>query len=57
MNELLPAADMHFLKSDRLHSPMAGNTAAFSGRDSAQHYADMLKGSMVTWENLNSRDE
>jgi len=57
LNELLPAAEMHFVKSELLHSPMAGNMAAFSGKDSAQHYAGNLKGTMVTWENLISKDE
>lgn len=57
MNELLPAAEMHFVKSELLHSPMAGNTAAFSGKDSAQYYAGKLKGTLVTLEYLTSRDE
>jgi copper chaperone NosL len=57
MNELLPAAEMHYVTSEMLHSPMAGNTAAFSHEDSAQHYADKLKGSMVKWENLISKNE
>jgi parallel beta-helix repeat protein len=52
---LLPAADMHYVKSEELHSPMAGNTAAFSLEDSAQHYAGKLNGSMVAWKNLISK--
>ena len=57
MNELLPAAEMHYVKSEALHSPMAGNTAAFSHEDSAEHYAGKLQGSMVKWENLINKNE
>ncbi len=49
---LLPAEGLFYVESEALHSPMAGNMAAFSGKDSAQRYAASLQGKMVTWQSI-----
>jgi copper chaperone NosL len=51
-NELLPAAGMYFVASDNLHSPMAGNVAAFSSKDSALKYEASLPGKLVNMESI-----
>lgn len=56
-HELIQGAKMHFVESEMLHSPMAGNIAAFSNKDSAQHYAAFLKGKLVILENIMNKNE
>jgi copper chaperone NosL len=56
-HELMPGANMHFVGSEMLHSPMAGNVAAFVSKDSAQKYAGALPGKLVTWENIIKKNE
>jgi copper chaperone NosL len=49
---LLPAENMFYVSSEQLHSPMAGNIAAFSSKDSAIKYSQSLAGELVTWEQI-----
>jgi copper chaperone NosL len=56
-HELIQGDRMHFVESEMLHSPMAGNIAAFSNKDSAQHYAASLKGKLVILENIMKKNE
>lgn len=56
-HELIEGARMYFVESERLHSPMAGNIAAFSIKDSAQHYAASLNGKLAILENIIKKNE
>jgi copper chaperone NosL len=44
--------DAALLKSDGLHSPMNGNVAAFSNDDSLRQTMGLVKGTAVTWKEL-----
>lgn len=51
-NELVKKENLSFLKSDKLRSPMGGNVASFSSKDSLDVYKNKLGGEAVTWESL-----
>jgi len=51
-NELVKKENLSFLKSDKLKSPMGGNIASFSNKDSLNVYRNKLGGEIVTWETL-----
>lgn len=47
------SGEASLLKSDNLHSPMNGNVAAFANADSMRETMSLLKGTRVTWKELN----
>ena len=49
---LVLAQKSFFIKGDQVASPMGGNTAAFSNRDSAMLYAEKLNALMVDWKDI-----
>lgn len=51
-HELLPAEKSFFLFSENLKSPMGGNVAVFSNKDSLQKYLSLLGGREITWNEL-----
>lgn len=51
-NDLMPAEKMFYVESEAFHSPMSGNTAAFTHQDSALAYVEKLKGRAVQWKQL-----
>lgn len=56
-HELFPAKGMFYVGSEMLRSPMAGNVAAFTNKDSAMHYNGLLQGKMQNWENIRKTNE
>jgi copper chaperone NosL len=56
-NNLLPAEGLFYVASEKLHSPMAGNVAAFSIADSAAKYAESLPGQLTTWDKIIKSNE
>jgi len=52
-HDFVKASDASLLKSDNLHSPMNGNVAAFVNADSMRQTMEQLKGTRVTWKELN----
>lgn len=51
-HSLIKTGKAFFLKSDELKSPMGGNVAAFSDRDSLNKMTTVYKGTIVTWNDL-----
>lgn len=51
-NALTPAEGMHYVQSEALRSPMAGNVAAFVEKDSAAATAARLQGNMLNWNDV-----
>ncbi|WP_353134731.1 nitrous oxide reductase accessory protein NosL [Pseudopedobacter sp.] len=51
-NELKPATEMFFLKSDELKSPMRGNIAAFSNAEDLEKTQASIGGTTITWDDL-----
>ncbi|MCZ2458209.1 MAG: nitrous oxide reductase accessory protein NosL [Chitinophagales bacterium] len=51
-HSLLKANDAFFLKSDELRSPMGGNIAAFSSKDSLQKVMAQYAGAITTWSEI-----
>lgn len=49
---LHPAVPMLFVHSEDVRSPMAGNVAAFSIKDSAMRAARRLNGKILNWEEV-----
>jgi copper chaperone NosL len=49
---LLKANEAFFLKSDQLRSPMGGNVAAFSSKDSLEKVKAEFSGTTVSWSEL-----
>ncbi len=49
---LIKSQNSFYLKSDQLKTPMGGDIAAFSSRDSLKFYATQLGGEEVTWTQL-----
>ncbi len=54
-HELKNRNEMFLLKSDRLHTPMGGNIAAFSSKDSLNAVMDTFKGQEVLWDNIETK--
>jgi copper chaperone NosL len=54
-HHLIDAGKAFFVKSEELQSPMGGNVAAFSTKQSAQKAAQQFHGTMVTWNDLVSK--
>lgn len=51
-HNFIEASKAHLFKSDALHTPMAGNIAAFDNEQSLNNTAQKFKGSEVTWNDL-----
>lgn len=51
-HQLINIKNSFFFKSEKLRSPMGGNTASFSNLDSLNVYLKEFNGSAVTWETL-----
>ncbi|MGH2565427.1 MAG: nitrous oxide reductase accessory protein NosL, partial [Ginsengibacter sp.] len=51
-HSLIKANNAFFLKSDQLRSPMAGNIAAFSNKDSFDKVKAEFSGNIVSWGEL-----
>lgn len=51
-NELIPASSAYYLKGGNIHSPMNGNTAAFSSEEAAKEYQKQLDATPLSWEDL-----
>lgn len=51
-NQLMPAEGMFYVSGEMLHSPMSGNTAAFSNKDSALVYVEKLQGKLFQWQEI-----
>ncbi len=51
-HELIDVKSCSFLKSENLKSPMSGNIASFSNKDSLSHYLTIYQGETVTWEDI-----
>ncbi len=51
-HELLLADKAYYLYSENLKSPMGGNVAVFSNKDSLQKYVNILGGKELTWDEL-----
>jgi copper chaperone NosL len=49
---LMDATKSFLFKSEELHSPMAGNTAAFSSEDSMKTLSEHFSGQPVQFNNL-----
>lgn len=54
-HELKNRNEMNLLKSDNLHSPMGGNIAAFSSKDSLNRVNNTFKGDEIQWENIKAK--
>ncbi|MBS1647568.1 MAG: nitrous oxide reductase accessory protein NosL [Bacteroidetes bacterium] len=52
-NELLLSDNLFFVEGEAVASPMGGNTAAFSNKDSAQAYAHKWEAKIISWKNIN----
>ena len=50
--ELFAAETAFYVASELLRSPMAGNIAAFSNKDSAIALATKLNGKLASWQNI-----
>jgi copper chaperone NosL len=53
---LSKANTLYYVASEMFKSPMAGNVAAFSNKDSAEVYAKKYKGQLTTWNKINKHD-
>jgi copper chaperone NosL len=49
---LIPATSAFYVHSQNLHSPMHGNTAAFSSEDSMKKYIDQNGGDVFSWRDV-----
>ncbi|HRI20926.1 MAG TPA: nitrous oxide reductase accessory protein NosL [Panacibacter sp.] len=54
-HELKNRYQMFLLKSDDLRSPMGGNIAAFSSRDSLSAVMNSFKGQEIQWDNIETK--
>ncbi len=52
---LTPVQQLHFIEGAKLKSPMAGNTAGFSNKESADRVATQLSAKKISWEVILSR--
>jgi len=51
-SEWLHMADAWYVKSDKLHTPMASHIAAFSTREAAEAFASPLEGETLDFQSL-----
>lgn len=51
-NELLPAEELFYLKSEALKSPMRGDIAAFKSKSDMEETLAEVGGTPLTWDNL-----
>lgn len=51
-HELINAETALFFKSDELNTPMGGNVAVFSSKDSLQKLSQQYKGSEISWDEM-----
>ena len=54
--EWIQMADAWYVKSERLHTPMASNIASFKFKDQAESFAKTLGGQVVNHEALLHQD-
>jgi copper chaperone NosL len=48
--KLIPTGESLLIKSEELRSPMGGNIAAFSQKDSLEKYKQLFSGELISWE-------
>ena len=46
------AENSFFIKGETINSPMGGNIAAFSNKDSANKYAEKFEANIINWIEL-----
>ena len=51
-NQLVPVQNLFYLKGQVIGSPMGGDMAAFSNKDSAGFYAELWQSKVQNWEAL-----
>ncbi len=51
-NELLPSTNLTFVAGKNVGSPMGGDIAAFTNKDSANVYVTILDAKLITWEEI-----
>ena len=51
-NQLIPVETSIFIQGENINSPMGGNTAAFTNKDSAAKYATKYEAETLTWETI-----
>ena len=54
-HELKNRNEMFLLKSDKLHSPMGGNIAAFSSKDSLNDVMNNYEGQEIKWDSIETK--
>jgi copper chaperone NosL len=54
-NQLLDVNSAFFFKSSGLNTPMGGNVAAFSNKDSLQQLAKQYEGVIISWTELKGK--
>lgn len=52
-NDLLFSDKLTFVEGENVGSPMGGNIAAFSNKDSANVYVNTWSAKLITWETIN----
>jgi copper chaperone NosL len=55
-NELTEAEKLSYVASELFRSPMAGNVAAFTNKDSAKSYASKMNGTIADWERIKNHE-
>jgi len=51
-HKLYDAHQLFYIKSSEIRSPMGGNIAAFTDKQSAEEYADKFTGQNIEWETI-----
>jgi len=51
-HKLYEAHQLFYIKSSEIRSPMGGNIAAFTDKQSAEEYADKFTGQNIEWETI-----
>jgi copper chaperone NosL len=55
-NALTEAEKLFYVAAEQFKSPMAGNVAGFSNKDSADAYAFKFRGTLTTWKEISSHE-
>jgi copper chaperone NosL len=55
-NTLIEAEKLFYVAAEQFKSPMAGNVAGFSNKDSAEAFVNKLQGTMTTWDEISSHE-
>ena len=52
LHEMIPVSESLLVNDESLHSPMSGNIAAFSNKDSMEKIKTQLNAETITWDKL-----